>query len=117
MVFVLFTRVLFRKALRFDPRNIAAVMALQERRAITDPWLLARCMGVLFGVIAGFGLHTVVHVEPSIIALVGAGVMLLVSGADVTDVLSFWRFTKYGIVVTALSTLMAWVYVWLRYFN
>jgi Na+/H+ antiporter NhaD/arsenite permease-like protein len=242
VVFVLFTKVLFRNALRHEPRNIAAVMALQERRAITDPWLLARCMGVLVGVIAGFGLHTVVHVEPSIIALVGAGVMLLVSRADVTDVLhevewatlvffmglfamvaalshtgviatigtwvvdalgdnyllaatallfgssvlgaffdnipyvttmapivegvaaqapdpqtgealwwsfalgadlggngtavaasanvvaigiaartghtiSFWQFTKYGILVTALSTLMAWTYVWLRYFS
>ena len=25
-------------------------------------------------------------------------------------------FTRYGIVVTLLSTALAWVYVWLRYF-
>ena len=30
--------------------------------------------------------------------------------------ISFWQFTKYGIVVTIGSTLMAWLYVWLRYF-
>ena len=30
--------------------------------------------------------------------------------------ISFWRFTRYGIVVTLLSTTLAWVYVWLRYF-
>ena len=30
--------------------------------------------------------------------------------------ISFWRFTRYGIVVTLLSTVLAWVYVWLRYF-
>jgi Na+/H+ antiporter NhaD/arsenite permease-like protein len=30
--------------------------------------------------------------------------------------ISFWQFTKYGIVVTVLSTMMAWVYVYLRYF-
>ncbi len=30
--------------------------------------------------------------------------------------ISFWRFTRYGIVVTLLSTALAWVYVWLRYF-
>jgi len=26
------------------------------------------------------------------------------------------RFTRYGVVVTLLSTALAWVYVWLRYF-
>ena len=30
--------------------------------------------------------------------------------------ISFWQFTRYGIVVTVLSTALAWVYVWLRYF-
>ncbi|MCG5213454.1 ArsB/NhaD family transporter [Streptosporangium sp. KLBMP 9127] len=239
--FVLFTRVLFRNAFVYNEEHVAAVMALQERRAITDPRLLTRCLIVLGGVIAGFGLHAVMHIEPSIVALVGAGVMLLVSRADVSDVLrevewptlvffmglfvmvaglvhtgvistigawtvaafgdnhflaattllfgssalgaffdnipyvatmapvvegmvaqtpdpqtgqalwwafalgadfggngtavaasanvvaigiaartghdiSFWQFTKYGILVTVLSTFMAWVYIWLRYF-
>jgi Na+/H+ antiporter NhaD/arsenite permease-like protein len=30
--------------------------------------------------------------------------------------ITFWQFTKYGIVVTVLSLVMAWIYVWLRYF-
>lgn len=242
VAFVLFTRVLFRKSFEYHPEHVADVMALQERRAITNPRLLVRCMIVLAGVIVGFALHSVLHVEPSIVALVGAGVMLLVSRTDVTASLrevewttlvffmglfvmvaglvntgvistigswavaafgdnyfgaatsllfgssvlgaffdnipyvatmapiveglvaqvpdaqtgqalwwafalgadfggngtavaasanvvalgiaaksghriSFWQFTKYGILVTILSTLMAWVYVWLRYFT
>ncbi|GAA1008669.1 membrane protein [Acrocarpospora pleiomorpha] len=242
VVFVLFTRVLFRKSFQYNPEHVASVMALQERRAITDPRLLIRCLIVLAGVVVGFGLHAVLHLEPSIVALVGAGVMLLVSRVDTSDVLSevewptlvffmglfvmvaglvhtgviatigtwaidalgdnyfvaatsllfgssvlgaffdnipyvatmapivegmvaqtpdpqtgqalwwafalgadfggngtavaasanvvalgiaaraghrisFWQFTKYGILVTILSTLMAWVYVWLRYFT
>ncbi|MFE3453646.1 SLC13 family permease [Nonomuraea sp. NPDC059194] len=242
VVFVLFTRVLFRRSFRYNPEHVAAVMALQERRAITDPRLLARCLAVLAGVVCGFALHAVLHVEPSIVAMVGAGVMLLVSRADVSEVLrevewptlvffmglfvmvaglvhtgvistiggwtvaafgdnyflaatvllfgsgvlgaffdnipyvatmapivegvvattpdpqtgqalwwafalgadfggngtavaasanvvaigiaartghsiSFWQFTKYGILVTLLSTIMAWIYVWLRYFT
>ncbi|GAA0982271.1 ArsB/NhaD family transporter [Acrocarpospora macrocephala] len=242
VVFVLFTRVLFRNSFQYNPEHVASVMALQERRAITDPRLLARCLIVLGGVVVGFGLHAVLHLEPSIVALVGAGVMLLVSRVDTSDVLSevewptlvffmglfvmvaalvhtgviatigtwaidalgdnyfvaatsllfgssvlgaffdnipyvatmapivegmvaqtpdpqtgqalwwafalgadfggngtavaasanvvalgiaaraghrisFWQFTKYGILVTVLSTLMAWVYVWLRYFS
>ncbi|MFC4113343.1 SLC13 family permease [Nonomuraea zeae] len=242
VVFVLFTRVLFRNSFQYNAEHVAEVMALQERRAITDPQLLIRCLAVLAAVVTGFGLHAVVHVEPSIVALVGAGVMLMVSRVSVADVLrevewptlvffmglfvmvaglvhtgvissigtwavdalgndyfvaatallfgssalgaffdnipyvattapivegvvaqapdpqtgqalwwafalgadfggngtavaasanvvaigiaartghkiSFWQFTKYGIVVTVLSTLMAWVYVWLRYFT
>ncbi|GAA3069708.1 ArsB/NhaD family transporter [Pseudonocardia yunnanensis] len=87
VVFVLFTRVLFRRSFRYNPDRVAEVMTLNERRAITDPRLLVRCLVVLAVVIAGFGLHSVLHLEPSIIALVGAGVMLLVSGADVSDTL------------------------------
>lgn len=30
--------------------------------------------------------------------------------------ISFWQFTRYGIVVTILSTVIAWLSVWLRYF-
>ncbi|MFF3670931.1 ArsB/NhaD family transporter [Microtetraspora malaysiensis] len=241
VVFVLLTGLLFRKSLRYNPDNVASVMALQERRAITDPRLLARCLVVLGLVIAGFGLHAVVHIEPSIVALVGAGLMIMVARPDVPEVLrevewptlvffmglfvmvaglvhtgvisavgtwaisavgdnffgaatsllfgsavlgaffdnipyvatmtpvveglvaqapdagigqalwwafalgadfggngtavaasanvvalgiaartghriSFWQFTKYGIVVTILSTVLAWIYVWLRYF-
>ncbi len=30
--------------------------------------------------------------------------------------ISFWRFTKYGLLVTAMTLVLAWVYVWLRYY-
>jgi Na+/H+ antiporter NhaD/arsenite permease-like protein len=241
VLFVVFTRVLFRADLRGNDVHLAEVMALQERRAIKDTRLLIRALAVLALVIVGFGLHSVLHVAPSIVALVGAGAMLLVTDIDVTEVLpevewptlvffmglfamvaglvhtgvigalgsvaesafgdnyfaaatallfgssivgafvdnipytatmtpvvegmaahapdaetgralwwafalgacfsgngtaiaasanvvaigiaqraghpiSFWRFTRYGIVVTLLSTVLAWVYVWLRYF-
>jgi Na+/H+ antiporter NhaD/arsenite permease-like protein len=241
VLFVVFTRVLFRADLRGNDVHLAEVMALQERSAIKDTRLLIRALAVLALVIVGFRLHSVLHVAPSIVALVGAGAMLLVTDIDVTEVLpevewptlvffmglfamvaglvhtgvigalgsvaesafgdnyfaaatallfgssivgafvdnipytatmtpvvegmaahapdaetgralwwafalgacfsgngtaiaasanvvaigiaqraghpiSFWRFTRYGIVVTLLSTVLAWVYVWLRYF-
>ncbi len=62
-------------------------MALQERRAINDTRLLVRSLAVLALVIAGFGLHSVLHVAPSIVALVGAGTMLLVTNVDVAEIL------------------------------
>src|SRR5690606_10726063 len=48
---------------------------------------LVRCLAVLALVIAGFALHAVVHIEPSIVALLGAGLMLLVSRADLNEAL------------------------------
>ena len=241
ILFVIFTKILFRKDLQSNAIHLNQVMALQERRAIKDTRLLLRSLVVLALVIVGFSLHSVLHVAPSIVALLGAGTMLLVTKVDVADVLpevewptlvffiglfamvaglvhtgvigwlgdlvvatfgdnfflaatgllfgsavlgafvdnipytatmtpvvegmaaqapdaetgralwwafalgacfsgngtaiaasanvvaigiakrsghpiSFWRFTRYGIVVTALSTALAWVYVWLRYF-
>jgi Na+/H+ antiporter NhaD/arsenite permease-like protein len=86
--FVLLTYVLFRRSFQYNPDRVADVMALEERRAITDAALLRRCLIVLGLVIVGFGLHSVVHVEPSIVALVGAGVMLLVTKADVYETLN-----------------------------
>ena len=85
-VFVLFTRLLFRKQFTYNPDRAAAVMALQERRAITDVRLLVRCLVVLGLVIVGFTLHGVAHIEPSIVALIGALAMTLVSGVDIRDV-------------------------------
>jgi Na+/H+ antiporter NhaD/arsenite permease-like protein len=87
VVFVLLTRVLFRKSFVYNPERVQEVLELNERRAITDPALLVRCLCVLAVVIVGFGLHSVLHLEPSIVALLGAGVMLLVARADVTDTL------------------------------
>jgi Na+/H+ antiporter NhaD/arsenite permease-like protein len=85
--FVLLTRFLFRRSFEHDPARVAEVMALDERRAITDFGLLWRCLSVLAVIIAGFALHTVLHLEPSIVALLGAGVMLLVARADLQTTL------------------------------
>ncbi|GAB3660546.1 ArsB/NhaD family transporter [Actinocorallia lasiicapitis] len=242
VAFVVFSRFLFRKSFEYHPEHVAEVMQLQEHRAITDKGNLIRSMIVLGAVICAFSLHSVLHLEPSIIALVGAGVMLLVTRADTGEALrevewptlvfftglfamvaalghtgvietagtwivnavgddaflgatallfgssvlgaffdnipyvatmtpivedvvahtadpqegralwwafalgadfggngtavaasanvvaigiaartgnpiSFWQFTRYGLLVTAASTVMAWVYVWLRYFT
>ena len=80
--FVISTRFMFRKHFEYHPEHVANVMELRARDAITDSALLWRCLVVLGLVVVGFMLHAVVHVEPSIVALLGAGVMLLVSRTD-----------------------------------
>ncbi|MDR2896348.1 MAG: ArsB/NhaD family transporter [Propionibacteriaceae bacterium] len=46
----------------------------------------------------------------------GANVVVLGVAAKWGRPISFWRFTKYGLVVTAVTVALAWLYVWLRFF-
>src|SRR5690606_8496732 len=79
VVFLALCRLLFAKAFVFRPERVAEVMALSERDAITDMPLLVRSLVVLAAVLAGFVLHPILHVEPSIVAMIGALVLIVVS--------------------------------------
>jgi Na+/H+ antiporter NhaD/arsenite permease-like protein len=79
VVFLGLCRVLFRRSLRYDSERAAAIMSLSEREAISDPTLLAKSLAVLAAVLLAFVLHAVLGLEPSVVALLGAGVLLVVS--------------------------------------
>jgi Na+/H+ antiporter NhaD/arsenite permease-like protein len=65
-----------------DPERVADVMALDEREAIRDRRLLIQCGIVLAAVFAGFVMHQAIHMEPSLVAMAGAGILILISGLD-----------------------------------
>ncbi|WP_425458621.1 ArsB/NhaD family transporter [Actinomadura decatromicini] len=81
-VFCVLCRWLFRSAFEHDPALAAQVMELDERKAITDRGLLLQGLTVLGIVVVAFVLHPVLHYEPSVVALLGAG--LLVAATKVT---------------------------------
>ncbi|OIK28420.1 SLC13 family permease [Streptomyces malaysiense] len=81
-------RVMFRDSFAYDEERAAEIMELKEREAIKDPRLLVQGLFVLALVMAGFVLHPVLHYEPSIIALLGAGLLVAVSTVDTQEVLS-----------------------------
>ncbi|MEU0513626.1 ArsB/NhaD family transporter [Amycolatopsis sp. NPDC006125] len=87
-VFALVLRWLFRGAFDADPARIAEVMTLDEREAIRDKRLLVKCGVVLALVFTGFIGHSVFHLDPSVVALLGAGVLVLVSGTRPQDYLA-----------------------------
>ena len=66
---------LFRGSFHVDPERAADVMGLNEREAIKDHRLLVICGIVLAAVFIGFIGHTAFHIEPSVVALLGAGVL------------------------------------------
>jgi Na+/H+ antiporter NhaD/arsenite permease-like protein len=86
IVFVGLCRVLFRSAFRYDPQRVAQIMNLRERDAIRDARLLAISIGVLVLVTAAFVLHTVLHLEPSVVAMVGGLALLALSRLDTESV-------------------------------
>ncbi|TDE57186.1 hypothetical protein E1295_08645 [Nonomuraea mesophila] len=75
-VFIGLCRWLFRSAFTYDPERAAEIMALNEREAIADHRLLRQSLAVLVLVMAAFVLHPVLHYEPSVVALLGAGVLV-----------------------------------------
>jgi Na+/H+ antiporter NhaD/arsenite permease-like protein len=78
-VFVALCRLLFRSAFTFRPELVQELMALDEREAIVDRPLLIQSLAVGVAATAGFVLHGVLHYDPSVIALLGAGVLLLLA--------------------------------------
>ncbi len=87
-VFVVLLPLLYPGAFAVDPERVADVMTLEEREAIRDPRLLLKCGVVLVAVLAGFVAHTVLHTQPSLVALLGAGILILISGLGHSDYLS-----------------------------
>ena len=79
VVFLVLAKVLFRNDLAYHPERVREVMALDEREALTRGPLLFRSLAVLAVVTVGFLFHRALGYEPSVIALLGAGVLLLIS--------------------------------------
>lgn len=75
-VLVVLCRFLYRRELREEP---TAVADIDPATAIRDPRRLAICLTVLALVMLAFGFHTVLHLDPSIVAMMGAGAMVLLS--------------------------------------
>jgi Na+/H+ antiporter NhaD/arsenite permease-like protein len=78
-VLVLLCRWLFRSAFVYDEKRAARVMQLDERDVIKDKRLLVQCAIVLSLVMVGFIAHGALDIDPSLVALLGAGALVAVS--------------------------------------
>lgn len=85
VVFTLLLPLLFRGSFTADEKRVAGIMALNEREAIRDTRLLIKCGVVLLAVFVGFVGHSAFHIEPAVVALLGAGLLVLVSGVRPKD--------------------------------
>ncbi|MFG1948200.1 ArsB/NhaD family transporter [Nonomuraea sp. NPDC048826] len=76
VVFVGLCWLMWGRSFTYDPSRAAEVMALDEKEAIADRRLLWQALAVLAVVLAAFVLHPVLHYSPSVVALLGAGVLV-----------------------------------------
>ena len=76
---------MFRKQLVNTPSDREAVMKLSPHSYLKDEVLLKKSVIVLVLVMIAFVTHSIMHLEPSIIALLGAGVLVAISGLKPKD--------------------------------
>ena len=69
----------FRKYLGQKPHNIEDLLSQDEKVLIKDRSVLKKSLAVLLGVIFLFVIHGTINIEPSIIALSGAGILMIVA--------------------------------------
>lgn len=86
VVFIGLCWLLFRKQLQYNPSRVQRVLALNEREAIRDVPLLVKSLIVLALVLAGFISHSITHLEPAIVALLGAGLLVLITRLETRKV-------------------------------
>lgn len=79
--------VVYRSRLLPAPERARQIESLDPARDLREAKKVKRTLAVLIGTIVAFFLHSALHVEPSVVALVGATVMLFVAADDVEDAL------------------------------
>jgi Na+/H+ antiporter NhaD/arsenite permease-like protein len=81
VMFVAMARWLFRKDMRVMG-NVHGLDDVRPVEAITNVRMLRRSLVVLFFVMVAFSVHSVMHLDPSVVAMMGAGAMVLVSRTE-----------------------------------
>jgi len=77
----------YRGQLRIDPERAREIARLDAARDLREAKNVRRTLAVLLGTILAFFLHSLLHLEPAVVALTGATVMLLVAADDVESAL------------------------------
>lgn len=69
---------LFRKTLAVEPKDISRLMGMNPFEAVKDARMLKQLLAIFAGVVTLFFFHSMLHLEPSIVAILGASIALLV---------------------------------------
>ena len=68
---------IFKKSLKADEAKMAEIAKIDNSHSITDKNLMIRSTTILLLVILGFVLHDKLHIETSVVAMLGASILLI----------------------------------------
>ena len=86
LVFIGLCRLMFRSAFEFHPDRAARVMALNEKEALGAKPLLIKSLVVVGLVLTGFVARPVLGLAPSVVAMLGAGLLVLLARLETRKV-------------------------------
>jgi Na+/H+ antiporter NhaD/arsenite permease-like protein len=86
--FVLLAQRMWRADLQHRPEHAEALALMDEDAAITDRRMLVASIVVLVGIVAGFLLQRQTGLTPAVVAMLGAGVLILLSPIRVGELLA-----------------------------
>src|ERR687890_490442 len=86
-VSLLLLKFIFRKELKMQVHNFGELMNTDEGALIKDKNVLKKSIVVLFSVVSLFAIHSILHLEVSVIALGGAAILLVITRLNVEKVL------------------------------
>jgi Na+/H+ antiporter NhaD/arsenite permease-like protein len=78
---------IFRKQLHITEENKQRILMMDESKMIHNPKLMVKSLIILGLVIVGFLLHGLLETEPSVIALIGACLLILWTEGDMEETL------------------------------
>lgn len=73
---------IFRKQLITKQERVLELMAIDENKYLKDKKLMIKSLSVLGLVILAFILHSVFHMEPALVAIFGAAILMLITVKD-----------------------------------
>ena len=77
----------FRKSLTISRENKERILMMDESKMIHNRKLMKKSLTVLGGVLVGFLLHGALETEPSVIALIGACILIIWAEEDMEELL------------------------------
>lgn len=87
-VVIICFKFIFGKKLIVEESHKRNILSLDENKAIKDKTLLIKSIVVMIFILLGFTLHSIIHIESSIVALTGATIMLMIGNQDIDEILS-----------------------------
>ncbi len=93
IVFILMAKVIYGKKMEVSEIAINRVMQLDEKKSIESYPLLKKSVVMIILVVAGFMLHSIIHIESCVIALSAGTIMLLIGKQDVEEIIAEVEWT------------------------